>query len=162
MIPFKTADLSDVHSDNLKAVGDIFKSYGQVKRFQGTVVTVKVFEDNVLVKAELEKPGEGKVLVVDGGASMKCALMGDNVASLIMQNGWEGVIINGAIRDSADINEMEVSVKALGTHPFKSIKKGLGDVNVPVTFGGITFNPGEYLYSDEDGIIVAASKLSMQ
>lgn len=156
---YKTADLSDDHSDSLKVPADIFQSYGAKTAFHGEVVTVKVFEDNVLVKAQLETDGRGKVLVVDGGGSLRHALLGDNVAALAEKNGWEGVIINGAIRDAADIDCMNVAIKALGTHPFKSLKKGEGDVNIPVTFGGITFHPGEYLYSDADGIIVAAGKL---
>lgn len=156
---FKTADLSDDHSANLKVPYDIFQSYGLKPDFHGEIVTVKVFEDNVLVKAQLETDGRGKVLVVDGGGSTRCALLGDNVAALAVKNGWEGVVINGAIRDAADIDGMNVAIKALGTHPFKSIKKGEGDVNIPVTFGGITINPGEYLYSDADGIIIAAGKL---
>lgn len=156
---FKTADLSDDHRDQLKVPENLFTHYGMKQRFAGEIVTIKLFEDNVLAKAELEKPGKGKVLVVDGGGSMRVALMGDNVAALAIENEWEGVLIYGAIRDSADINEMEVGVKALGTHPFKSVKKGEGDVNIPVTFAGITFHPGEYLYSDEDGIIVAPNKL---
>jgi regulator of ribonuclease activity A len=156
---FKTADLSDVHSDHLKVADNIFKSYGKLPKFHGAIVTVKVFEDNVLVKSELEKDGTGKVLVVDGGGSLRCALMGDNVAALIEKNNWNGVLIYGAIRDSADINEMNIAVKALGTHPFKSIKKGLGEVNIPVHFAGMVFKPGEFIYSDEDGIIVSEKKL---
>ncbi len=158
-MPFKTADLSDTHSDHLKVADNIFTAYGKRSKFYGEIVTVKVFEDNVLVKAELEKEGTGKVLVVDGGGSLRCALMGDNVAALIEKNNWNGVLIYGAIRDSADINEMNVAVKALGTHPFKSIKKGQGDINIPVHFAGIVFNPGEFIYSDEDGIIVSEKKL---
>lgn len=156
---YKTADLSDDHSDKLKVPYDMFQNYGLKPAFHGQVVTVKVFEDNVLVKAQLETDGRGKVLVVDGGGSMRCALLGDNVAALAEKNGWEGVIINGAIRDAADIDGMNVAIKALGTHPFKSVKKGQGEVNVPVTFGGITFFPGEYLYADADGIIVAPQQL---
>jgi regulator of ribonuclease activity A len=156
---YKTADLSDDHSANLKVVYDVFQSYGLKPDFHGEVVTVKVFEDNVLVKAQLETDGRGKVLVVDGGGSLRCALLGDNVAALAVKNGWEGVIINGAIRDAADIDGMNVAIKALGTHPFKSVKKGEGDVNIPVSFGGTTINPGEYLYSDADGIIISAKKL---
>jgi regulator of ribonuclease activity A len=158
-MPFKTADLSDTHSEHLKVADNIFTAYGKRSKFYGKIVTVKVFEDNVLVKAELEKDGTGKVLVVDGGGSLRCALMGDNVAALIEKNNWNGVLIYGAIRDSADINEMNVAVKALGTHPFKSIKKGQGDINIPVHFAGIVFNPGEFIYSDEDGIIVSEKKL---
>lgn len=138
---------------------DIFKSYGQVTAFGGEIVTVKVFEDNVLAKGELGKSGEGKVLVVDGGGSRRCALMGDKVASLAIENNWEGVIIYGSIRDSGDINAMPVGVKALGTHPFKSIKKGEGDVNIPLRFAGVNFTPGHYIYADEDGIIVSEKQL---
>lgn len=156
---FKTADLSDDHRDVLKVPYDLFKSYGLKKRFKGTITTVKVFEDNVLVKAALEQDGKGKVLVVDGGGSVRVALLGDNVAALAEKNNWEGVLIFGAIRDAADINEMNVGIKALGTHPFKSVKKGEGDKDIAVTFAGITFSPGEYLYSDEDGIIVAPNAL---
>jgi len=158
-MPFKTADLSDIHADHLKVADNIFITYGKLKKFQGVIVTVKVFEDNVLVKAQLEKDGTGKVLVVDGGGSLRCALMGDNVAALIEKNNWNGVLIYGAIRDSADINEMTVAVKALGTHPFKSIKKGEGDVNISIHFASVVFKPGEFIYSDEDGIIVSEKEL---
>jgi len=158
-MPFKTADLSDEHSASLKVADNIFKQYGKKTKFQGEIVTVKVFEDNVLVKAELEKDGTGKVLVVDGGGSLRCALMGDNVAALIEKNNWNGVLIYGAIRDSADINEMNIAVFALGTHPFKSIKKGEGDRNISVHFAGIVFKPGEFIYADEDGIMVSDKKL---
>lgn len=155
----KTADLSDDHRDILQVPEDMFVIYGMKTAFNGEIVTVKVFEDNVLVKQQLETDGKGKVLVVDGGGSRRVALMGDNVAALVEKNGWEGVVIYGCIRDSADIDGMPVGIKALGTHPFKSIKKGEGDVNIPVTFGGAVFQPGAYLYSDEDGIIVAPHKL---
>jgi regulator of ribonuclease activity A len=158
-MPFKIADLSDIHSDHLKVADNIFTAYGKHSKFHGEIVTIKVFEDNVLVKAELEKDGTGKVLVVDGGGSLRCALMGDNVAALIEKNNWNGVLIYGAIRDSADINEMNVAVKALGTHPFKSIKKGQGDINILVQFASVVFKPGEFIYSDEDGIVVSEKKL---
>lgn len=156
---FKTADLSDDHRDILLVPEDMFISFGEKTRFRGEIVTVKVFEDNVLVKDQLSTDGTGKVLVVDGGGSRRVALLGDNVAALAQKNNWEGVVIYGCIRDAADIDEMEVGIKAIGTHPFKSIKKGEGDVNIPVTFGGITFQPGSWLYSDEDGIIVAPHKI---
>ncbi len=158
-MPFKTADLSDDHRDVLQVPEDIFISYGLKTRFRGEIVTVKVFEDNVLVKQQLETDGTGKVLVVDGGGSRRVALLGDNVAALAVKNNWEGVLIYGSIRDAADIDEMPVGIKALGTHPFKSIKKGEGDVNIPVSFAGVTFQPGGFLYSDEDGIILSPKKL---
>jgi regulator of ribonuclease activity A len=158
-MPFKTADLSDEHSSSLKVADNIFKHYGKKTKFHGEIVTVKVFEDNVLVKAELEKDGTGKVLVVDGGGSLRCALLGDMVAALIEKNNWNGVLIYGAVRDSADINGMNVAVRALGTHPFKSIKKGEGDRNILVHFAGVVFKPGAFIYADEDGIMVSEKKL---
>ena len=156
---FKTADLSDDHRDILLVPEDMFISFGEKARFRGEIVTVKVFEDNVLVKDQLSTDGAGKVLVVDGGGSRRVALLGDNVAALAQKNNWDGVVIYGCIRDAADIDQMDVAIKAIGTHPFKSIKKGEGDVNIPVTFGGITFQPGSWLYSDEDGIVVAPHKI---
>ena len=156
---FKTADLSDDHRDILQVASPIFVTYGEKTSFCGEIVTVKVFEDNVLVKEQFQKDGTGKVLVVDGGGSERVALMGDNVAALAIDNGWEGVVIYGCIRDAGDIDEMEIGVRAIGTHPFKSYKKGEGDVNIPVKFAGCTFEPGHYLYADEDGIIVSPKKI---
>lgn len=156
---FKTADLSDVHRETLQVASPIFLSFGAKPRFCGEIVTVKLFEDNVLAKEELGKDGKGKVLVVDGGGSERVALMGDNVAALAIKNGWEGVVIYGCIRDSAEIDEMDIGVRAIGTHPFKSIKKGEGEVQIPVQFASCTFEPGHYLYADEDGIIVSPVKI---
>ncbi len=155
----KTADLSDNHEGKVKTALPLFRSFGQKKSFHGEIVTVKVFEDNVLVKDMLGKAGKGKVLVVDGGGSLRYALMGDNLAKMAIDNGWEGVIIYGCIRDSADIDKMNVGVKALNTIPFKSKKGGEGEINVPVTFASATFKPGEFVYADEDGILVAEKNL---
>lgn len=156
---FKTADLSDEFANQLQVADNIFKHYGKIKKFYGEIVTVKVFEDNVLVKAELEKDGSGKVLVVDGGGSMRCALLGDNVAALIEKNNWNGVLIYGCIRDSEDINQMNVGIKAIGTHPFKSIKKGQGDIHITLHFAGIYFKPKHFIYADDDGVMVSENKL---
>jgi len=155
-----TADLYDEYADQLKIAEPIFRDFGRRKVFCGEIVTVKVFEDNVLVKKILGENGSGKVLVVDGGGSLRCALLGDNLASLAKESGWDGLIIYGCIRDSAEIATIEVGVKALNTHPAKSIKKGEGDVNIPVSFSGVTFNPGEYVYADEDGVVLSTQKLS--
>lgn len=155
----KTADLSDKHEGKVKATLPLFKSFGQKKSFHGEIVTVKVFEDNVLVKDMLGKNGKGKVLVVDGGGSLRCALMGDNLAQIAIDNGWEGVIIYGCIRDSAEIDKMNVGVKALNIIPFKSKKGGEGETNVPVIFASATFKPGEFVYADEDGILLSEVKL---
>lgn len=156
----KTTDICDQHSERLRIATPIFTDYGGRKVFEGTVVTVKVFEDNSLVRAALEEAGEGRVLVVDGGGSMRCALMGDQLAAMAQRNGWAGVIVYGCIRDSADIATIEVGVKALQTHPLRSVKKGVGERDVPVTFAGITIRPGDYLYADEDGVIVADAALA--
>lgn len=154
-----TADLCDSHEDRVRAVEPMFRSFGGRPAFGGPIATLKVFEDNSLVRAELERPGEGRVLVVDGGGSMRCALVGDQLALLGVKNGWAGVIVYGCIRDAKAIGAMQLGVFALGTHPKKSIKKGAGDRDIPVSFGGVTFAPGQFVYADEDGVIVSDSSL---
>lgn len=155
----KTADLCDAHEGKVAIAQPLFKSFGAKKSFGGEIVTVKVFEDNVLVKEMLGKNGKDKVLVADGGGSLRCALMGDLLGKMAQDNEWAGVIINGCIRDSGEINQMPIGVKALNTIPIKSKKGGVGQVNVPVNFAGVTFSPGEFVYADEDGIITSSSKL---
>ncbi len=156
---FKTADLCDQYADVLQVADPIFADYGGDLAFGGEIVTLKVFEDNSLVRAALQEPGAGRVLVVDGGGSMRCALLGDQLAELAEKNGWAGVVVYGCIRDAADIAEIGIGVKALGTHPLKSIKRGIGERDVPVRFAGVTFRPGHWLYADEDGIVVAERAL---
>jgi regulator of ribonuclease activity A len=155
----QTADLCDAHEGQLHIVSPIFRSYGGHTAFGGPIETLKVFEDNSLVRAALESPGNGQVLVIDGGASMRCALVGDQLALLGVKNGWAGVIVYGCIRDSKAISTMPIGVFALGTHPLKSIKKGAGDRDIKVTFGGVTFEPGHYVYADEDGVVVSGARL---
>lgn len=157
---YKTTDLCDDHSDELRIASPMFQDYGGRKLFHGPATTVKVFEDNSLVRGALEEPGEGKVLVVDGGGSMRCALLGDQLAELGQKNGWAGVIVYGCIRDSADIAGIDIGVKGLNTHPLKSVKRGIGERDVPVSFAGITIRPGDYIYADEDGVVVAESALT--
>lgn len=156
---FKTADLCDDFSDNLQVVTPMFQSFGGNRRFNGIVQTVKIFEGNVFVREMLSEKANGDVLVVDGGGSLRCALLGDMLAEMGYKNGWSGVVVYGCIRDSVDINKMPIGVCALQTNPLKSIKKGWGDKNISVTFAGATFNPGDYLYSDEDGIILSKKAL---
>jgi regulator of ribonuclease activity A len=156
---FKTADLCDAHSDKLQIAEPGFRSFGGHSRFHGEIVTVKLFEDNSLVRETLGLPGHGKVLVVDGGGSRRCALLGDMLAASAVENHWSGILVNGCIRDSADIADMSLGVMALDTHPLKSVKKGIGEMNVPVRFAGVTFRPGEYLYADEDGVILSSTAL---
>lgn len=163
---FKTTDLCDEHfdlcnqfSDRLQIAEPIFNDYGGEMMFSGAIVTLKVFEDNTLVRKVLEEPGEDRVLVVDGGGSTRCALLGDQLAELAEDNGWAGVVVNGCIRDSAVVAEMGIGVKAIGTHPLKSVKRNSGERDIPVSFAGITFRTGYYLYADEDGMLVSEQPL---
>ncbi|SNR14380.1 ribonuclease E activity regulator RraA [Tenacibaculum jejuense] len=155
-----TADLCDDFIDILQVATPIdFKDYGGRKNFHGEIVTIKCFEKNPLVKQTLNTDGTGKVLVVDGGGSLKCALMGDNLAALAIKNNWNGVLIYGCIRDSREISTMEIGIKALNTTPRKSIKIPEGDINNTVSFADVNFTPGHYIYCDEDGIVVSEKKL---
>ena len=156
---FKTADLCDAHSEKIKILSPGLLSYGGKTQFCGSIVTLKLFEDNSLLRDLLGNAGDGRVIVVDGGDSQRCALLGDMLASKAVQNGWSGLVINGCIRDSAEINEMNIGIRALGTHPLKSVKKGIGEKNLPVHFACVEFRPGDYLYADEDGILVAQESL---
>ena len=160
---FKTPDLCDeVENElgkSLRVVAPMFQRYGARNSFCGEIVTLKIFEDNSLVRTAFGENGRGKVLVIDGGGSLRCALVGDQLAILAQKNGWEGVVVYGCIRDSGDINGIDIGVRALNTHPQKSIKKNEGDRDIAVTFGGVTFNPGEWLYADEDGVLVSARAL---
>jgi len=156
---FQTADLCDAHEGKIRAVSPMFRSFGGRRAFGGPIATLKIFEDNSLVRTALEQPGEGRILVIDGGGSMRCALVGDQLALLGVKNGWAGVIVYGCIRDSRPIAEMDLGVFALATHPMKTVKRGVGEADVPVSFGGVTFAPGQHVYADEDGVIVSETPL---
>ena len=132
----------------------LLRDYGGNTFFYGSLATVKVFEDNVLVRGTLETDGQGRVLVVDGGGSTRCALVGDRLAQLAYENGWTGIVVDGCIRDSEEISRIPVGVKARHAVPKKSVKRGIGERDVPVRFAGLTFTPGHYLYADPDGIVV--------
>jgi regulator of ribonuclease activity A len=157
----KTADIVDSHNDQVAFCHLPFLKFGQVKSFSGEVQTVKSFEDNVLLKAELSKPGRGRVLVVDGGGSTRLAILGDIIAGIMHDNDWAGIIINGAIRDCEEVDAMPVAVRCLGTSPKKSAKTGDGQVGIPVQFGGVTFTPGSWVYVDADGVLVAEQSLQL-
>ena len=160
---FKTPDLCDEFEAELgksvRVVAPMFQRYGGRASFSGQIVTLKIFEDNSLVREAFAESGTGKILVIDGGGSLRCALVGDQLAMLARKNGWEGVVVYGCIRDSGDIAGIDIGIRALNTHPQKSIKKGAGDRNIAITFGGVTFHPGEYIYVDEDGILVSGKPL---
>lgn len=153
-----TPDICDDHPE-VQVVEPGFQNFGGVEAFGGEVVTVKCFEDNSVVKEQVGKPGNGCVMVVDGGGSRRAALLGDMLAEKAAANGWAGLIIYGSIRDVDVIRKTELGVQALGTHPRKTDKRGLGELNVPVTFGGVTFTPGQYVYADNNGIVVSETKL---
>jgi len=155
----KTADLCDSFPDRVAVARPVLRDFGGARSFHGAIATVQCFEDNSLVRKTLESDGRGRVLVVDGGGSMRRALLGDQLAELAIRNHWSGVVINGCIRDSAVIGTLPLGVKALGTHPLKSEKKDRGKVNLPVYFAEIEFTPGAWLYADEDGVVVAAEVL---
>lgn len=156
----QTADLIDIAPDT-PACEIQFRRYGKHQRFSGRIRTVKCFRDNGLVKQLANSPGHGDVLVIDGGGSLASALMGDQIARAAYENNWDGVVIYGVIRDSVAINRMELGIKALGTCPRKSAKDGVGEVDVTVSFGGVDFVPGHYLYSDEDGILVSEQPIKL-
>jgi regulator of ribonuclease activity A len=156
---FKTADLCDEFEQSVEVAEPLFHDYGGTASFRGKIVTIKVFEDNVLVREALETDGQQRVLVVDGEGSTRCALVGDRLALLAHDNGWARIVINGCIRDSAEIAEIPVGVKALHAVPRKSGKEGAGERDVLVHFAGITFTPGHCLYADPDGIIITDQDL---
>ncbi|MCU7892923.1 MAG: ribonuclease E activity regulator RraA [Candidatus Thiodiazotropha sp. (ex Ustalcina ferruginea)] len=152
----KTADLYDIHEEKLQICNPGFCHYGGHHAFHGAIATLKCFEDNSLVRDQLDQPGQGRVLVVDAGGSLRCAMLGDLLAQKGVDNGWAGVLMFGCIRDAVEIGEMPLGVMALATNPRKSVKKGVGEVGGEVNFSGVTFKPGEWLYADEDGIVVLA------
>jgi regulator of ribonuclease activity A len=152
--PLKTADLYDIHEEQLQICSPVFHHYGGRHDFHGVIATLKCFEDNSLVRDQLAQSGEGRVLVVDAGGSLRCAMLGDQLAQLAVDNGWAGVVMFGCIRDAVEIGNMPLGVLALATHPRKSIKKGMGEVGGEVEFAGVKFRPGEWLYADDDGIVV--------
>lgn len=159
-MPQATADLYDAHGESLRVAAPIFRNFGGRAHFEGPVSTVKVFEDNSLVRAALEEAGAGRVLVVDGGGSLRCALVGDVLGDLGVKNGWQGIVVYGCIRDSEPLSRMPIGLKALATNPRKSVKQGEGDKDIPVRFADIAIKPGDYLYADLDGIVVAERKLT--
>lgn len=158
MTEILTPDLCDAHPE-IQVVEPMFGNFGGRESFGGEIVTVKCFEDNSVVKEQVGKPGNGKVMVVDGGGSTRAALLGDMLAEKAAENGWEGLVIYGCIRDVDAIGETDLGVQALATHPRKTEKRGLGDLNVPVTFGGVTFKPGHYIYADNNGVVVSEKAL---
>ena len=157
---YSTPDLCDEYPDLVSVVEPMLANYGGKDSFAGEIVTVKCYEDNSLVKEHAGKLGLGKVLVVDGGGSMRRALLGDLIANDAFENQWQGIIIYGCVRDVDSLVTLDFGIQAIGSSPLKTQKRGIGDLNIPITFGGVTFNPGEFVYADNNGVIVSAVKLS--
>ena len=153
-----TPDLVDANPD-VSVVEPMFRNFGGKSAFSGEIVTVKCYEDNSIVKEQVGREGHGRVMVVDGGGSLRVALLGDMLAEKASANGWQGIIVYGCIRDLDIVAQTELGVQALATHPRKSDKRGLGDLNVVVYFGGVTFRPGQFVYADNNGIIVSERAL---
>ncbi|OWY30872.1 ribonuclease E activity regulator RraA [Herbaspirillum robiniae] len=161
---FATCDLCDANEDKLAAgtlhvLPPIFASFGRRQAFAGPVKTLKVFEDNVMVRAALEAPGDGHVLVVDGGGSLRCALVGGNLGQLAEKNGWAGILVNGCVRDALELNACDVGIRALATHPQRSFRKGAGDAGIKVGIAGVAVHPGDWIYADVDGVLVSRTPL---
>jgi regulator of ribonuclease activity A len=155
-----TADMCDEHGDQVEVCEPIFRSYGGRSAFGGPISTVRCFEDNSLVKEAVGSPGHGHVLVVDGGGSRRCSLFGDMLGDAAVKNGWSGVIVHGCIRDSVALGRLDLGLRALGTLPRKTEKRGEGQRDVPIRFAGVQFVPGDFVYADEDGIIVSKQALT--
>lgn len=155
----KTADLCDEFSDEVETCEPLFFDFGGELRFAGPIATIKCFEDNSRVRELTGEPGNGRVLVIDAGGSMRRAVVGDLLGKKAVDNGWVGIVVYGCIRDSAALATMPIGIKALGTHPVKTDKRGEGQRDIVVRFAGVTFHPGDWLYADEDGIVVARRQL---
>ena len=158
---FATTDIADDYGDAVYVLASMFHSYGGVMQFCGPAKTLLAFEDNTKLRAVVEGKGHGRVLVVNGGASKRCALFGGNLAKLAADNGWAGIIINGCVRDTAELAAEKVGIKALAVQPRKSRKRDLGIYDVPVKFAGVRIYPGDWIYADEDGIILSPEKLDV-
>lgn len=157
---YVTPDLCDAYPE-VQVLEPMFSNFGGHDSFGGEIVTVKCFEDNSVVKDQVALDGHGKVMVVDGGGSMRRALLGDMLAEKAAKNGWEGIIVYGCVRDVDVLAQTPLGIQALASHPMKTDKRGIGDLNVAVTFAGVTFRPGEYVYADNNGIIVSPDALKM-
>ena len=154
-----TPDLCDQYPHLVRVLEPMMRNYGGRKQFSGAIVTVKCFEDNSCVKQLVATAGQGRVLVVDGGGSMRRACLGDMLDAEACRNGWSGIVIYGCIRDVDEIAATDIGVQALAVHPMKTEKKNIGEIDIPVTFGGITFTPGDYLYADNNGVLVTSEPL---
>ncbi len=154
-------DICDDFHEELRVLDPLFRDFGAKRRFSGEIVTVKCFEDNSLVRDLVGTEGNGRVIVVDGGGSLRRALLGDLLAARAAKNGWQGLLINGCVRDVEILETIDLGIKALGAHPVKTDKRGEGQLNVPVEIAGVRIVPGRYLYADANGVAVAFRDLEV-
>lgn len=162
---FATTDLCDAHEDKLasgalRVLEPIFRSFGRAQIFGGRAVTLKLFEDNSLVRSTLEQPGHGHVLIVDGGGSLRCALVGGNLAQIGETNGWAGIVVYGCVRDTLELDACNIGIRALAVHPQRSQKRGVGERDVPVRLPGSVVRPGDWVYADIDGVLISDAPLT--
>lgn len=157
MIP--TADICDAHGDEVRVLVEAFGSYGGATSFSGPVSTLEVFEDNSMVRDALEEDGAGRVLVIAGGGSTRCALVGGNLGQLADDNGWAGILVDGCVRDVGELRGTTIGIRARGSSPRRSLKLGAGERDVPVTVGGVAVSPAMWLWADGDGIVVSDQNL---
>lgn len=154
-----TPDLCDEHGSSVQVLEPLFSNFGAREAFGGEVVTVKCFEDNSIVKEQVDQPGKGKVMVVDGGGSMRASLLGDMLAEKAATSGWEGFVIYGCVRDVDELADTDIGIQALAPIPRKTEKRGVGELNVPVKFAGVAISPGQFIYADNNGIVVSDKAL---
>jgi len=161
---FATCDLCDAHEEDTSGVfrvlPPVFRDFGAAARFSGPVATVRCPEDNSRIREAVNSPGEGRVLVVEGGGSVRRALVGGNLAAAAARNGWAGIIVDGAVRDAAELAAAGIGIKALALMPLRSVKRGEGQRDLAVEIQGVPVRPGEWLYADEDGVVISAARLS--
>lgn len=155
-------DICDTYPDDVVVPDPVFRDYGGKERFCGEIVTIKCFEDNSLVGEMVRKPGENHVIVVDGGGSLRRALLGDLLAAAAVENGWQGLLINGCVRDVEILRTLDLGVKALASYPVRTDKRGEGQLDVPLRFAGVLMQPGQYLYADANGIAIAEQRLDIE
>ena len=158
---YSVPDICDNFIEEIAVLEPLFSDYGGKRKFGGEIVTIKCFEDNSLVRDAVRSAGEGKVIVVDGGGSLRHALLGDLLAAKAAENGWQGLLINGCVRDVEILATIDLGIKALNCHPVKTEKRGEGQLNVPVSIAGAIIRPGQYLYADANGVLVSARKLEV-
>jgi regulator of ribonuclease activity A len=158
---YSVPDICDEFPQDVRVLEPLFSSFGGKQRFSGEIITIRCFEDNSLVRDAVRTEGRGRVIVVDGGGSMRRALLGDMLAAKAAENGWRGVVINGCVRDVEILETIDLGVKALNCHPVKTDKRGKGQLNVPVCFAGVSFKPGQHLYADKNGAVIVPADLGL-